>query len=44
MNRVTIHTNATCSGNPANERADALAVAASQSRNLAVDEAYEAQA
>ena len=31
-------------GNPANERADALAVAASQSRNLAVDEAYEAQA
>lgn len=31
-------------GNPGNERADALAVAASQSRNLAVDEAYEAQA
>ena len=30
-------------GNPGNERADALAVAASQSRNLAVDEAYEAQ-
>lgn len=31
-------------GNPGNERADALAVAASQSRNLAIDEAYEAQA
>ena len=31
-------------GNPGNERADALAVAASQSHNLAVDEAYEAQA
>ena len=31
-------------GNPGNERADALAVAASQSLNLAIDEAYEAQA
>ena len=31
-------------GNPGNERADALAVAASQSHNLAIDEAYEAQA
>lgn len=31
-------------GNPGNERADALAVAASQSRNLAIDEVYEAQA
>ena len=29
-------------GNPGNERADALAVAASQSDNLAVDEGYEA--
>lgn len=31
-------------GNPGNERADALAVAASQSPSLAVDQAYEAQA
>ena len=30
-------------GNPGNERADALAVAASQSNNLAIDEEYEAQ-
>lgn len=30
-------------GNPGNERADALAVAASQSDNLAIDEGYEAQ-
>ena len=29
-------------GNPGNERADALAVAASQSNNLATDETYEA--
>ncbi len=29
-------------GNPGNERADALAVAASQSDNLAIDETYEA--
>ena len=29
-------------GNPGNERADALAVAASQSNNLAIDEGYEA--
>ena len=29
-------------GNPGNERADALAVAASQSDNLAIDEGYEA--
>ena len=32
------------SGNPGNERADALAVAASQGNNLAIDEVYEAQA
>ena len=44
MKRVTIHADGACSGNPANERADALAVAASQSHNLAIDEAYEAQA
>lgn len=31
-------------GNPGNERADALAVAASQSDNLAIDQGYEAQA
>ena len=31
-------------GNPGNERADALAVAASQGENLAIDEEYEAQA
>ena len=31
-------------GNPGNERADALAVAASQGENLAIDEGYEAQA
>ncbi len=31
------------SGNPGNERADALAVAASQGNNLAIDELYEAQ-
>ena len=30
-------------GNPGNERADALAVAASQGENLAIDEGYEAQ-
>ena len=30
------------SGNPGNERADALAVAASQGNNLAIDEVYEA--
>ena len=30
-------------GNPGNERADALAVAASQSDNLAIDEGYESQ-
>lgn len=30
-------------GNPGNERADALAVAASQSDNLAIDKEYEAQ-
>ena len=30
-------------GNPGNERADALAVAASRSDNLAIDEGYEAQ-
>ena len=30
-------------GNPGNERADALAVAASQSNNLAIDEGYESQ-
>ncbi len=30
-------------GNPGNERADALAVAASQSDNLAIDEGYEAE-
>ncbi len=29
-------------GNPGNERADALAVAASQGENLAIDEVYEA--
>ena len=29
-------------GNPGNERADALAVAASQGENLAIDEGYEA--
>ena len=31
------------SGNPGNERADALAVAASQSDNLSIDKGYEAQ-
>lgn len=31
-------------GNPGNERADALAVAASQGDNLAIDEGYEKQA
>ena len=41
---VSIHADGALSGNPGNERADALAVAASQSRNLAIDEAYEAQA
>lgn len=30
-------------GNPGNERADTLAVAASQSNNLSIDEGYEAQ-
>ncbi len=30
-------------GNPGNERADALAVAASQSDNLAIDKGYESQ-
>ena len=44
MKRVSIHADSACSGNPANERADALAVAASQSHNLAIDETYEAQA
>ena len=44
MKRISIHPDGAFFGNPGNERADALAVAASQSRNLAIDEAYEAQA
>ena len=41
---VTLHWVRGHAGNPGNERADALAVAASQSHNPAIDEAYEAQA